>query len=208
MQRDFITGVFILGPVALTVYLLVLLFRLLDNILGVGINVILNNWLGLNFFGMGRIPGVGFFVLVLLLIATGAAARNVFGRWIIRRSQEILDRIPLVNRVYKAFNQISEAVFSGRRDVFKRAVLVPYPSSSVYSLGIVTSESIGSLQQSLPEESICVFVVSTPNPTTGFIVFVPKKDVIEIDLPVEEALKLIISGGIVSAPTGKIQSQS
>ncbi len=196
-RRNLITGTLILGPIALTIYLLYYIFVFLDGFLARIINYLLRQGLGLKFLGAEPVPGLGLIALTLLALLTGWGARNMIGRWVIKRSQQILDRIPLVNSVYKTFDQISQALFSGRKDMFKRAVLIQYPCKGIYSIGIVTADNIGSMQRYLPDESVSVFIVTTPNPTTGFQVFVASKDVIELDMPVEDALKIVISGGIV-----------
>ncbi len=205
-RRNLITGTLIIGPIALTIYLLYHLFLFLDGFFARFINFLLRQGLGLEIFGTAPIPGLGLIALLLLVLLTGWGARNVIGRWVIKRSQEILDRIPLVNSVYKTFNQISEALFSGRKDMFKRAVLLQYPCKGIYSIGVITADNIGSLRHYLPEDTVSVFIVTTPNPTTGFLIFVPYKDLIELNMPVEDALKIIISGGIV-IPAEKIPEQ-
>lgn len=202
-RRNLITGTLILGPIALTIYLLYHLFLFLDGFLARFINFLLRQGLGFSFFGADPVPGLGFIALLLLVLLTGWGARNVIGSWVIKRSQQILDRIPLVNNVYKTFNQISQALFSGRKDMFKRAVLIQYPSKGVYSIGIVTADSAGAIQDYLPDECISVFIVTTPNPTTGFLIFVPRKDVIDLEMTVEDALKIVISGGLVSPASHK-----
>ena len=207
LQRDLITGIFTLGPIALTIYVLVMVFRFLDNILAPTIETFLIEWLGWNFLSRG-IPGLGLITLILLLLLTGFAARHVFGRWLIRGGQALMHRIPLVNRIYKTLNQISEAIFSGRRDIFKRAVLVPYPNSTSYAIGIVTAENAGAIQRYLPHDSIAVFILQSPTPHIGFLIYVPRKDVIDLDMSVEDALKLIISGGIVLTADGSSSTTS
>ncbi len=199
LRSDLITGGLILAPVVITLYLLYKLFVILDSILGKVLSVILREWLGVTFFGAGNLPGIGLIGLLLIMGFIGFGARHMAGRWFIARTQDIIGNIPLVNRIYKTFQQIGDALFKSRREIFKRAVLVEYPRPGIYSLGIVTSENTGKIQPYLPEDSVCVFIVSTPNPTTGFIVFVPRSQLIDIDISVEEALKIVISGGIIGA---------
>ena len=199
IKRYLLTGFLVLGPIAITVFLLWKSFLLLDSILGRGINYILRNVLDLKILGTEPIPGIGFIALVILLILTGFAAHNVFGQWLIQRSQRFMNQIPLVNRVYHAVEQISQAIFSGKHEVFKHAVLIEYPRKGIYSIAIMTADTSGHLQDMLPEDSISVFLPTTPNPTSGFLLFVPKKDVIRLNISVEEALKLIISGGALTA---------
>lgn len=199
IRSDLVTGSLVLAPVVITFYLMFKIFQLLDSILGRMISSLLRDSLGVTFFGPGKLPGVGLIGLLILLILTGWTARTIAGRTFIAKGQSLLNNIPLVNRIHKAFQQIGEAISKGRSDLFKRAVLVEYPRQGVYSVGIVTAENIGKLQKLISEPSVPVFIVSTPNPTTGFMIFVPRKDLIELNMTVEEALKLVVSGGIISA---------
>ena len=199
LRRDLIAGLVVIGPVIITVYLLVQTFKILDSILARFVNPAVSKLLSIELENGQQIPGLGLVALLLLLIVTGSLARRAAGRWLITRGQQVLNRIPLINRIYKAVDQISKAVFSGRSGVFQQAVLVEYPSRGIYSLGIVTADTSGKIQAALPHDCLSVFILTTPNPTTGFLLFIPKKDIIFLDMPVEEALKQIISAGAISA---------
>lgn len=198
-QRYLITGFLALAPIVITLFLLWKSFLFLDGLLGKGINFLLRDVIGLHLFGNRAIPGIGFIALLILVGLTGFAARNVFGQWFIDRGRRFINQVPLVNRVYHTIEQISQAVFSGKKEVFKRAVLIEYPRKGIYSIAIMTADTSGLIQEMLPEDTISVFLPTTPNPTSGFLLFVPKREVIELDIPVEDALKLIISGGTISA---------
>jgi len=198
-QRYLLTGFLALAPIVITLFLLYKSFIFLDGLLGNGINFILRDVLGINLFGGHPIPGIGFVVLLFLVGLVGFAARNVFGQWLLARAQRFIYQVPLINRIYHAIEQISQAIFSGKREVFQRAVLIEYPRNGIYSIAIMTADTSGHIQDKLPQDTISVFVPTTPNPTSGFLLFVPKQDVIELDISVEEALKLVISGGTISA---------
>ncbi len=191
-KRYLVTGSLILGPVVVTGFLLWKSFLFIDGILSKVVNALI---------GMTEhpIPGLGFITLLIFVTLAGFAARNVFGQWIFVRFQKTINQIPLVNRIYKAIQQISEAIFSGKREVFKSAVLIEYPRQGIYSIAIMTADTGGVVQEALPEDTLSVFLPTTPNPTSGYLLFVPKKDVIPLDITVEEALKLIISGGTISS---------
>ncbi len=191
LKRNLLTGALILAPVGVTIFLLWEIFKFLDQIL----SPLVNTMLGLK---ETPIRGLGFVALVLLLIGAGFATRNVIGQWLITRFQLTVNRIPLVNRIYKAVQQISQAILSGKREVFKSAVLIEYPRPGLYSIAIMTADTSGSVQDSLPDDCISVFLPTTPNPTSGFLLFVPKKDIIPLKISVEDALKLIISGGTIT----------
>ena len=197
LKTYLLTGALVLGPVVVTVFLLWTSFLFLDGILAKVMNFILRDVLGIRILGARPIPGLGLIALLILLTATGYAARHVFGQWVIAKGQELINRIPLVNRVYHAVQQISQAIFTGKRSVYKRVVMFEYPRKGIYSIGIMTADTGGYVQDKLPEDSISVFLPTTPNPTSGFLLFIPKKDIIELDIPVEDALKMIISGGAV-----------
>jgi len=197
IKRYLVTGFLVVAPTAITLYLLWKVFIILDGILGNIINFILGNVLGIYLFGQRSIPGIGFLALIILLILIGFATRNVFGQWLLKRSNRFFSQIPLVNRVYRAIEQISQALFSGKKEVFQRVVLIEYPRKGIFCIAIMTSDTGNPLQEKLPEDSISVFVPTTPNPTSGFLLFVPKSQIIELNISVEDALKLVISGGTV-----------
>lgn len=195
LRSYFLTGLVVLVPLVLTAYIIWNLFLSIDGIL----RGVINNFILEQFgFSAGRqIPGIGFIALVLIIIATGVIARNYFGRRIVVFGDHMVERIPLINRVYGAIKQISTAFLSSKREVFKKAVLFEYPRKGIFSIGFYTQDTRGPVQQSLPEDVVSIFLPTTPNPTSGFLLFVPKSNIIELDLTIEEALKLVISGGAV-----------
>ncbi|MFQ6112669.1 MAG: DUF502 domain-containing protein [bacterium] len=194
IRAYFFTGLLVLIPLVVTGYIIWNLFLAIDGILrGFAYNFILQP-LGI---GQKQIIGIGFVTLILIIILTGIVARNYIGRKIVNFGDKIVQRIPLINRVYSAIKQISFAFFSEKREVFKKTVLFEYPRKGIYSIGFYTQDTRGPVQESLEEDVVSIFLPTTPNPTSGFLLFVPKKDVIELDLTIEEALKLIISGGAI-----------
>ncbi len=205
LKRYFLTGSIVLTPVGITLFLLYKAFIFLDGILGNLIHYFLGEILSISFFEGNRIPGLGFIALILLLTVAGFATRNVFGQWLLAQAPRFMRQVPLVNRIYRAIDQISRAIFSGHQEVFKKAVLIEYPRKGIYSIAIMTADTGGTLQENLPEDSISVFLPTTPNPTSGFLLFVPKNQVIELDIPVEDALKLIISGGTLNYLDSNLQ---
>ncbi len=144
------------------------------------------------------IPGVGLLVLIILVFLIGSLARNYFGGQLISLGDYIVTRIPLINRIYVAIREISEAVLSEKREIFKKAVLIEYPRQGLYSIAFYTQDTKGVVQDMLDEDVVSVFLPSTPNPTTGFLIFVPKTQIRDLDMSVEDALKLVISGGSIS----------
>lgn len=201
LRTYFLTGLVVLIPLVLTVYIIWKLFYAIDGLLrGVVTNV-------LERFGIPiSSVGLGFISVILLILLTGLIAKNYFGRKLIQLGELIFARIPLINRIYRAIQQISNAFFSERREVFKKAVLIEYPRKGVYSLAFLTQDTKGEVQDRLKQDMVSVFLPTTPNPTSGFLLFVPKRDVIEMNMSIEEALKLVISGGVI-APEGISSSE-
>lgn len=194
IRAYFFTGLLVLIPLVLTIYIIWNLFLAIDSILrGFVYSFILEKF-GLR---VGQVPGLGFLALILVIIFTGILARNYFGRKIVNFGDSVVQRIPLINRVYNAIKQISFAFFSEKREVFKKTVLFEYPRKGIYCIGFFTQDTRGTVQEVLEEDVVSIFLPTTPNPTSGFLLFVPKSDVIELDLTIEEALKLIISGGAI-----------
>ncbi len=191
------TGLLVLVPFTLTVYIISELFSVVDGILQQLVYDILSNGLGLN-IGDKPLPGLGFITLIVLITLVGIATRNYFGRQLVHFGEFIVKRIPLINRIYITIQQISNAFFGEQREVFKRAVLFEYPRKGVWSIGFFTQDTRGVVQDALEKDVVSILAFTTPNPTSGYLLFVPKEDIIELDMPVEEALKLVISGGTIS----------
>ena len=143
------------------------------------------------------IPGLGVIFTIILLVLTGMFAANIVGRAFVNGWESLMDRIPIVRPIYSAVKKFAEVVFSDKSQSFKKVLLIQYPRLGVYSLAFQTSSNLGEVQERTGEDVICVFVPTTPNPTSGFILIVPKKDVIVLDMEVDEALKMIISLGVV-----------
>lgn len=144
-----------------------------------------------------EIPGLGVILTILVLLLTGLLTANIFGRTIVSWSESLLHRIPMIRAVYSASKKFAEVVFSDSGDSFKRVLLIEYPRKGVWSLAFQTSNELGEVQHRTGREVICTFVPTTPNPTSGFILMVPRDDAIPLDMAVEDALKMIISLGVV-----------
>jgi uncharacterized membrane protein len=144
-----------------------------------------------------RIPGLGLVLTVTVLILTGMLAANLFGRKLVAVWESLLHRIPLVRSVYSAAKTFAEVVLTDNKQSFKEVMLIEYPRKGLYSLCFQTSTNLGEIQSRTGEEVICVFVPTTPNPTSGVMILVPRKDVIVLDMQVEEAVKMVVSLGVV-----------
>lgn len=191
-----ITGILVITPIALTIYIFWRLFNGLDGLLLNTFNTTAD------FFGLpsyqGKIPGLGIITMVFVTILTGMAVRNYFGHKLFRAGEFAVTKIPLVSKIYIALRQIFEAMFAEKREVFKEVVLFQYPRQGMYSMGFITQDTRGEIQEKIEEDVYSIFLPTTPNPTSGYLLFIPKKDLIKLSISTEDALKLIISGGVVT----------
>lgn len=195
IRKTFLTGLLVLAPITLTAYILYHLFRLLDGILNDTITAFIVDLLNID--TTPTIPGLGIVALLALIFLVGAVARNYVGKKIIAVGDFLVTRIPLINRIYIAIHEISEAILSEKREIFKKAVLIEYPRKGLYSIAFFTQDTKGPIQETINTDVVSVFVPTTPNPTSGYLLFVPKKDTTELDMSVEDAMKLVISGGSI-----------
>ncbi len=192
LRRYFLTGLVVTAPVGVTVAILWWLFVRLDGFLGDPLQV----WLGF------RIPGLGFVLLFVAVILVGWVVHLAAGRQILHWWNEALARFPLTGRIYTAISQIVQTIVGEQRKLFRRTVLIPYPTDGIWALAFVTNEEAPVMSRLVGEPCVNVFVPTTPNPTSGFMLVVPRTRLKEADISVEEAMKLIISAGAVS-PTGQ-----
>ncbi len=145
-----------------------------------------------------KIPGLGIVLVLVVLLLTGLLVRNLLGRKLVELWDAVLGRIPFVSNFYKAVKQLVETIFRGSGRDFKRVVLIEYPRHGLYTLAFVTGVAIGEIQQKTEKRVLNVFVPTTPNPTSGFYLMVPEQDIIPLEMGVEDAFKVLISGGILN----------
>ncbi|MGD8339250.1 MAG: DUF502 domain-containing protein, partial [Gammaproteobacteria bacterium] len=194
-----VAGLLIWVPLAATVFIFSLLLSLMNRGLGLlPANYQPQNWVWWPDWIPGQIPAiVGAILAIVILLITGFLGANLIGRRLVHMYERILDRIPLVRSVYGAVKHFAEIVFSEDGTSFKKVLLIEYPRPGLYSLCFLTSENPREVQHRTGEEVVTVFLPTTPNPTSGFMLFVPRKDTVELDMAVDDALKLIISLGVV-----------
>jgi len=191
MRKYFIAGLFVLLPLVVTGYILVNGLLIIDGFFGNFVRMVAGK----------DIPGVGTGLTFLLILGTGLVATNVIGKKIIGLGERILVKIPIVRNLYQGVKQLIDAFSnSTNKDAFKRVVMLEYPRKGVYSVAFVTSESSGEVQARTNQTCLTVFIPTTPNPTSGFFLVVPADECITLDMSIEEAFKLIISGGILVPP--------
>jgi uncharacterized membrane protein len=150
-----------------------------------------------------HIPGLGLILTIVLVFVVGLLTRNFVGRKLVHLGEKIVDRIPIARIIYIGVKQLLEALFFQKTRAFDKAALIEYPRRGVYAIGFVTGESKGEVQNLTPKNMINVFVPTTPNPTSGFYILVPENELIILSMSVEDAFKLIVSGGIVSPANAK-----
>jgi uncharacterized membrane protein len=207
LRGYFFAGLLVLIPLVLTLYIAWQLFIRIDGLLNEYVTKVIFRSLGIE-QTFRSIPGLGLLALIVMIIAVGFVARNYFGRTLIRWSELILSRIPVVRHIYTTFQQISQAFLADHSETFKQAVLFEYPRKGIYSVGFITQDTRGPLQERIGEDVFSIFLPTTPNPTSGFLLFVPKSDVVLLNITVEEALKLVISGGSIVPLTSSAQELS
>jgi len=151
------------------------------------------------------LPGLGLILVIVTLILIGALTAGFFGRLWMRVSEQVLARMPVIRSVYGAVKQILETVLAQQSDAFREAVLVEYPRRGIWAIAFITGTTEGEVQNVTEDECINIFLPTTPNPTSGFLLFVPKEDLVHLDMGVEEAIKMVISGGIVTPPDRRPQ---
>jgi uncharacterized membrane protein len=141
------------------------------------------------------IPGLGFVIVLLLIVVTGVLASNLIGRRVISWGERVFKRLPLVRRIYTAVKEVSEVLLAEKSNAFQRVVMIRYPHRDAYALAFVTRDGFDYFAERIGEELVSVFIPTTPNPTSGFFLMLPKRDVVELNVSVETAMKMVISGG-------------
>lgn len=149
------------------------------------------------------LPGLGLVLALVVLILIGWLAAGLMGRWLVRLSEQIMARMPIVRNIYSAVKQIMETVLAQKSNAFRHVVLVEYPRRGIWTMGFVTGTTAGEVQNVIDAEMINVFVPTTPNPTSGFLLFVPKKDLYYLNMSSEDGFKMLVSTGIVTPPDSR-----
>ena len=192
LRRYLVAGLLVWIPLGVTIFLIRIVVGLMDRSLG----LLPQPYRPEVLLGF-EIPGLGVVLTLLLLLLTGVFAANFVGRAFVGGWESLMHRIPIVRSIYSAAKNFAEIVFSDSSQSFKRVLLIEYPRRGIYSLAFQTATQLREIQGRTNEDVVCCFVPTTPNPTSGFIIVVPTKDVTVLDMDVDEALKMIISLGVV-----------
>ena len=197
VRNYLIGGLLIWIPIMITVWVV----RFLSGILDSSLLLLPPSWRPEAVFGT-YVPGVGIVLSLLLLFVTGVVVKNLFGGQIVAGLESLVRRIPVVGSVYGGAKTFSETVLTDKGKSFKQVVMVEFPRKGVFSIGFITSHELEEAQAKTAQEVTCVFVPTTPNPTTGFLVLIPKDEVVNMDMTVDEAFKMLLTLGVV-VPTWK-----
>ncbi|RJF97682.1 DUF502 domain-containing protein [Noviherbaspirillum saxi] len=193
MRKYFVTGLLILVPLAITLWVLNLIITTMDQ----SLLLLPERWRPAVLFGY-NLPGAGAVLTVLIIFVTGLLTRNFIGKRLVYAWELLLTRIPIVSSIYSSVKQVSDTLFSSSGNAFRKAMLVQYPRQGSWTIAFLTGVPGGDVKNHLVGDYISVYVPTTPNPTSGFFLMMPRSDAIELDMTVDEALKYIVSMGVVS----------
>ena len=193
MRKYFITGLLILVPLAITVWVLNLVIGTLDQ----SLLLVPEQYRPKKLFGFD-IPGLGTILTILIVFLTGLLTNNLVGNYVVKLWERLLQRIPIVNSLYSSVKQVSDTLFSSSGNAFRKAVLVPYPHQNSWTIAFLTGVPGGDAANHLVGDYVSVYVPTTPNPTSGFFLMMKRSDVVELDMSVDAALKYIVSMGVVA----------
>lgn len=200
IRINFLTGLVVVAPIFLTIYLVWLFVGFVDDRVLPFVPEFYNprTYIGRD------IPGIGLVFFLIITTIIGWLTKGIFGRQLVRMGESFVERMPVVRSIYNALKQIVETIFSQSQTSFKQACLIEYPRRGIWAVAFVSTETRGEVREkSGNAEMMSVFLPTTPNPTSGFLLFVPREDVVLLDMSVEDAAKLVISAGLVVPPTAE-----
>lgn len=206
LRANFLTGLVVILPIALTLYLIWSVTGLIDSWVLPFVPYSYRPEVFMRrYFGPGAelpIRGLGVIIFLVFTVVVGWLAKGLIGRSVIRRAERLVDRMPVVRSVYSGVKQIAETVFAQSEKSFEKSCLVEYPRKGIWAIGFVSTAAKGEIQEKVPgdEQILSVFLPTTPNPTSGFLLYLPASEVVMLDMTVEDAAKLIISAGLVYPP--------
>lgn len=203
MKKYFLAGLLVWLPLAVTIWVLHSVLGLLDGVFASVISAsqaVLPASAGESLGRLKDIHGLGVIVMVLGLLLTGIFATNIFGQWALKQGNRIVSKIPIVKSIYSSVKQVSDTLFSSSGNAFREAVLVQYPRAGSWTIAFVTGKPSGETAHHLGEDYLSLYVPTTPNPTSGFFLMVPRIETVTLAMTVDEALKYIISMGVVAPP--------
>jgi len=184
IRRDFLAGILVVVPLAGTALIIKWLFEAIDGVLEPAVEAI-----------FGRpVPGIGFVVLILLVLLAGLIVSNVLGKRLVSYGESLLSEVPMVRELYNTFKQVLESVLLPHKGGFKEVVLIEFPRPGMKTIGFVTNR----IKDSSGQDLVTIYIPTTPNPTSGYLEILPAADVVALDMPIDDAIKMIVSGGMIS----------
>ena len=202
IRNVFITGLLITLPIALTWFILQFLLNNFDALSPVFTNILIQ--LGAPIPEGYRIPFLGLVVTLLIVLIVGWLTTNFFGKKVFQIGELLIEKIPFVRRIYKGSKQVVSSIAEADTSAFRKVVLIEFPRRGLLAIGFVTGESRGEVQEFTRENMLNVFVPTMPNPTSGFLIFSPLEELTEVSMTIEEGIKYVVSGGLVTPPVLKI----
>lgn len=203
LRAYFFAGILVTAPIGITLYLTWLIIDFIDGQVTPLIPTRYNPETYLPF----GVPGLGVIVAVVFLTLVGALTAGLVGRWLVRLFDRLLQRMPIVRNVHSALKQILETVLAQQSKAFRQVVMIEYPRRGMWALGFITGDTVGEVQHLTEDDVVNVFLPTTPNPTSGFLLFVPRSEVLVLSMTVEEGIKMVVSGGIVTPPDRRPAAQ-
>ncbi|MDA9559049.1 DUF502 domain-containing protein [Alphaproteobacteria bacterium] len=201
IRTYFFTGLAVTAPIGITIYLSLIFINLIDdnvkNLVPIKYNP--DTYLPFN------IPGTGLIVAVFSLILIGFFTAGIFGRFFVKIGENIINKLPIVRSIYNALKQVFQTILGASSKAFREVVLIEYPRKGLWAIAFITSETKGEVNGKLKHKSVNIFLPTTPNPTSGFMLFVPTKDIIRLQMNIEQGMKLVISGGIITPEYKKVK---
>ena len=199
IRRYFFTGLAITAPLGITIYLSFIFINFVDSKVK---NLVPEKYNPDNYLPFD-IPGTGLVVAIFSLIVIGFFTAGIFGRFFVNIGENLINKLPIIRSIYNALKQIFQTILGSSSKAFREVVVIEYPRKGLWAIAFITSETKGEVKNKLKNACVNVFLPTTPNPTSGFMLFVPKKDLIRLDMNIEEGMKLVISGGIITPPIRK-----
>ncbi len=209
MKKYLIAGLLVWLPLAITIWVLHSVLGLMDDVFGSMVSAsqaVLPEAARESLEMLRKIPGLGVIVMIAGLLLTGMFAANIVGQWALHQGNQLLTHIPIVKSIYSSVKQVSDTLFSSSGNAFREAVLVEYPRAGSWTIAFVTGKPGGEAAVHLSGDYVSLYVPTTPNPTSGFFLMVPRADVIALQMSVDEALKYVISMGVVAPPVHDVPS--
>jgi uncharacterized membrane protein len=196
LRAYLIAGLLVTGPICLTLWLLWVFVSWTDGLVG---QLVPRGYDPATYLPF-RIPGLGLVVVAAGLILIGWGTAGVLGRFFVRVYERVLDRLPVIRGLYGATKQIFQTVLSQQSNTFREVALVQWPRKGMWTIGFITGKTEGEIRELVGEDVVNIYVPTTPNPTSGYLMFIPRRDIVILDMTIEEAIKFVISGGIVAPP--------